>query len=236
MKKGSFKDQCNVVDLSKEKMSADEVAAKVAEYQTNKREFQKKNFVGPDGKIRRGRGSPANFPASTLHYPDDDESKKLRSSVLAHIYNIYKLPKVHSDDELMDRFNGYFEKCISDGIIPTVEGLYMSSGYTISYMKDIDTGIERGFSNNTRAIIKKAKDIVQEYDAQMVNQGKLNPIPYIFRSKNYYGMSDRTEIQVSPARDTEEMSAEEIAKRYLEDGQTIETRFDDDHAGTDGAG
>ena len=107
----------------------------------------------------------------------------------------------------------------------------MSSGFTIEYIKEIDNGAVRGFSPVTRAIIKKAKNIIQEFDAQMVEQGKLNPIPYIFRSKNYYGMSDRTELQISPGRDSQEMSAEEIAKRYLEDGETIETRFEEDASG-----
>lgn len=35
----------------------------------------------------------------------------------------------------------------------------------------------------------------------MVNEGKLNPVTYIFRSKNYYGMRDQQEYVLTPNAD-----------------------------------
>jgi hypothetical protein len=47
-------------------------------------------------------------------------------------------------------------------------------------------------------MIKKAKDLIAAYDANLVAEGKLNPVTYIFRSKNYYGMKDQQEHVITP--------------------------------------
>lgn len=192
-----------------------------------------KTRSSPTDKDRplKGRGGRGNFPNSKANYPDDEEGKAFRTNALKHLLYIYNLPKVNSDDELLDRINYYFEKCIQDGMIPTVEGMCLSTGYSEVTIHDWETGKNKGFSVNTSKLIKKAKDIIKSYDAQLVINGKMNPIPYIFRAKNYYGMSDKQEIQVSSNNgfDEQEMSAEDIAKRYLEgDTGTVETTFKED--------
>ena len=34
---------------------------------------------------------------------------------------------------------------------------------------------------------------MSDFDANLLINGKMNPVAYIFRAKNYYGMKDQTE-------------------------------------------
>ena len=63
----------------------------------------------------------------------------------------------------------------------------------------------------------------------MVISGKMQAIPYIFRSKNFYDMSDKNEVIVTPNMDSDNsLSAEEIAKKYMvEEKETIEATPDE---------
>jgi len=78
-------------------------------------------------------------------------------------------------------------------------------------------------------MIKKAKQILAAIDAELVSSGKIPQVVYIFRAKNFFGMADQQEIVVSTGANAEQdMSADDIAKRYLEDSRTVETTFSDE--------
>ena len=105
----------------------------------------------------------------------------------------------------------------------------MYTGYTYATMHDWETGKNQGFSSQTSHIVKKAKEYLKMFDAKLVVSGKVNPIVYFFRAKNYYGMQDKQEVEISSTNNQEhDMSAEDIARRYIEDGKTVETSFSDD--------
>ena len=77
-------------------------------------------------------------------------------------------------------------------------------------------------------MVKKAKQILASIDAELVSSGKIPQVVYIFRAKNFYQMSDQQEITINAQNNgDQDMSAEDIAKRYLEDGKTVETGFAD---------
>ena len=101
--------------------------------------------------------------------------------------------KADTPEELADRFTTYFEMCLENGRIPTVEGLALVSGFSRSHFYDISQG---NFRKDISDIIKKAKDYIATYDAEMVANGKIPAPVYIFRSKNYYGMKDVQEVKV----------------------------------------
>ena len=69
---------------------------------------------------------------------------------------------------------------------------------------------------NRGNIIKRAKETIAAYDADMVAKGKLNPVPYIFRAKNYYGMKDNQDITITPNNPLTEENAADIVKKYDE--------------------
>ena len=47
-------------------------------------------------------------------------------------------------------------------------------------------------------IIKKGKEFLSTFEAEMVTEGKINPVVYIFRAKNYFGMKDQQDYVITP--------------------------------------
>lgn len=176
-------------------------------------------------KPTKGRGGNSNFPCAKF-IPETDEDKALVGKLLREVYVAYKQEKVKSDDELRDRINEYFEWCGRDNIIPTVEEMSLYTGYTSSTLWDWENGRNKGFSSETSAIIKNAKEFLKSFDAKLVIAGKLNFLAYCFRAKNYYGMADKQEVVLSQGNQLgDQLSEQELQKKYIEDaygGTTIE--------------
>lgn len=88
-----------------------------------------------DNRPETGRGGKRNFPQSL---PDlsSDEDRALVSRLLTEALVEYRQPRVKSDEELTERINDYFARCAETGQTPTVEELYMTTGYSISTVKD----------------------------------------------------------------------------------------------------
>lgn len=175
--------------------------------------------VVKDNRPRKGRGGTHNFP-SVRFEAKTPEDRLLVSKLLSEVITEYKQPRVKSDEELAQRINDYFFRCASSGQTPTVEELAMSTGYTIQTVADWEHGKNKGFSPETSVIIKKAKNVLQTFDAKLVVSGKMNFLAYCFRAKNYYGMVDKQEYVVTPnTRPENEFSEEDIIKRYAIPGE-----------------
>ncbi|MBQ5357756.1 MAG: hypothetical protein IIU57_05960 [Oscillospiraceae bacterium] len=135
--------------------------------------------------------------------------------------------KVMSDTQLKDRLNSYLLRCYENKQYPTVEEGFLSTGYTRRFLMDIAQGKARGkyFSPEAVDILNRFLDICAAFDAKMVMTGKAPMIGYIFRSKQHYGYSDKTEVQLSGnvTKMEEELNVDDIARRYQ-----VETTFVDD--------
>ena len=137
-----------------------------------------------------------------------------KSRKLLHIYNLPKI-NLDSDEEVEERINYYFEYCMQEGLKPTVEGLAIALGITRQALHDWQTGRRRGESSSRRAdMVKKAKDYIAFLLSDYALDNKVYPATWIFYAKNYFGMTDKHEIEVKANQPLgEELSPEEIAKR-----------------------
>ena len=179
-------------------------------------------------KKLRGRGGKGNFPNSRAGLITTDEDRRLVSKLLGEVLVEYNKEKVKSDEELAERINDYFSRCSVSGQIPTIEEMCLSTGYTYATVYDWENGRNKGFSSETSNIIKKAKEFIKTFDAKLVTSGKLNFLAYCFRGKQYYGFVDKQELTINSGLNSEQdMSADDIARRYIEDGRTVETTFTD---------
>lgn len=97
-----------------------------------------------DNRPETGRGGKRNFP-SCLPDLSSDEDRALVSRLLTEALVEYRQPKVKSDEELTERINDYYSRCAETGQTPTVEELYLSTGYAISTVKDWESGRHKGF-------------------------------------------------------------------------------------------
>ena len=144
---------------------------------------------------------------------------------------IYDLPKINldSDQEVEDRINLYFDYSAEAGIKPSVEGLALAIGVAPSTLWDWETGRRRGNVDSSRAdIIKKAKNFIAFLVTDAALDNKVFPATWIFYAKNYFGMSDKQEIEIkanNPLGDN--LTPEEIAKR-IPDDIPIDTDFSEE--------
>lgn len=174
----------------------------------------KEMIPSADKKPTKGRGGTGNFPSSRAGMTDTPEKRAVVQHLLREVLTEYRQEKVHSDEELAERFNDYFRRCAENGQIPTVEEMCMCTGYSQAYIWDIETKRSRGFSDSTSEIIKKAKDFLKTMDAKLVVTGEMNFLAYCFRAKNYYGMSDKQELVLTPNQQ-ETPDIEAIKNRYM---------------------
>ena len=76
--------------------------------------------------------------------------------------------------------------------------------------------------------IKKAYGFLEELWEDFMMNGKVSPPNGIFIGKNHFNYKDVQDVVIAPQNNgDQDMSAEDIAKRYLEDGKTVETGFAD---------
>jgi len=151
-----------------------------------KTEEEKKQFI-------EARKSPI---VNAMTFENEDEKNAIMRKNLMHSFELWKQPKVKDDNEAEERLTWYFSKCAQDGVRPTVEGLALAMGTNRVSLWDWESG--RAHGPVSPYIIKAAKEMIACFDATMVEEGKLNPVAYIFRAKNYYGMKDQTEHVVTP--------------------------------------
>lgn len=164
------------------------------------------------GKHEPWKNSPMHNHYKKLEELPDGERRTLTSQTLQEIFKWYKMPRVESDDECEERLIYFFETCILTGELPTVEKLSLALGVT----HETVWKWERGNLGKRRShLIKKAKHYIASYDAQMVANGKMQPVAYIFRAKNYYGMRDQVDYNIQQEIDPlgDSSSTEEIADR-----------------------
>lgn len=148
--------------------------------------------------------------------PQDMSSAKKEDirAALSHAVSVAKFTKVNSVEEMAIRSEEYFQKCVEDGALPMWEGYCLALGYDRKVVWDWMTGNHVcSFGADAGNIARKAKQVIAYFEATLAAQGKINPVVYIFRAKNYDGLKDTQDVVVSPRNPLgDSMSAEEIAK------------------------
>ena len=150
---------------------------------------------------RRGTDKAKHLPNVRFQALEQDDSKrdviaKTINNVLA-ISHAFADP-VQSDEELCERLEFFFRNCSETRQLATVEKMCLSLGMTKESVFDIIEGKNKGFSRETSQILKKAKDFIAAIDAELALEGRIAPVVYIFRGKNYHGMRDQQEVVLTP--------------------------------------
>lgn len=160
--------------------------------------------------VQRKRGSKsAAIEANTSARPEEI------SRAISNAFQYFNRDIVQSDEECAERLNQYFSECTANSALPTVEHMSLALGTTRKTVWDWENG--RGCSTARSYMIKKAKQILAAIDAELVSSGKIPQVVYIFRAKNFFGMSDQTEVVLTPNNPLgETIDAEEIIKKYQE--------------------
>ena len=173
-----------------------------------------------DEKKKDGRGSGKHKrPSVCMTIKDDDpERVKLKADIFNRLFELKQrrgIAKFNNTDEMELLIEDYFQDCAELGLRPTIRGLAGALGTQYNTLNDWENGSrDAQLGSSCSAIIKNAKQFIAEYDEVLALEGIDNPILFMFRSKNYYGMKDKTELEVAPKQQLiQEMTPEEIARR-----------------------
>ena len=163
--------------------------------------------------------SPVIMHHAYLDEMPKDEARELVSRTLADTFKWYKMPRVKDDDECEERLILFFETCIATGELPTIEKMALALGVVRETLRKW----ERGDLGSRRSVmIKKAKEFIATYDAEMAHKGKMQPVTYIFRAKNYYGMADTVDYNLSSADPLGESSSREEIEQRINNSIPVE--------------
>ena len=159
----------------------------------------------------------------------DDEKRAFMAKAVYNAHQFFKvgLNPVKSEEELADRLNYFFDVCANTQQLPTVEKMCLCIGYTTQEVLNWTNGAPyKWVTEECRLIIKKAKNLIASMDAELAQEGKIQPVVYMFRAKNYYGMKDQQEVVVTP-NGQQEYSPEDLvaeAKMLAESKQKEKSR------------
>lgn len=146
--------------------------------------------------------------------PIDSSVEEMRA-MMKSILRWYGKPLVRTDEECAERLNEFFKVVTENGELPTFEKMCLALGADRQTVWNWETGISG--TPVRAAMIKQAKSMLAALDAEMVSKGKIPVVSYIFRSKNFYGMKDQTDVVVTPNNPLGmATSAEDIASKYAE--------------------
>ena len=149
-----------------------------------------------------GQGGKYNFPNARMQLIEQDDEKRafVAKAVENNLvfFNMGVQKKVRSDEELCERLNWFFSECARTQQIPNVEKMANALGYHRNSLNAWESGQNPGFSPATKEIVLQAKQILASIDAELATEGKTQPVVYMFRAKNFYGMRDQQDVVVTP--------------------------------------
>lgn len=151
-----------------------------------------------------------------------DKGKQFQMAVGQSLHNVLKLReigigKVSSDEEMVQRLEQFFNRCVEMGQIPTIEKACVTLGMTTSELRRIKDGSSQGFSLKTKEIINELYSMCGAIANEMALSNSVNPIIYIFLAKNHFGLTDKQELVITPNNSIEATeSVEVIEAKYNE--------------------
>ena len=177
-------------------------------------------------KSPRHRETPGDLAGATKGTKAEDVSR-----ILGNCLRLYRMPKVRTVDELRERIGSFFVACMERGEIPTIEKLALSTGYCYNALWEWENGkAVSELGAEAGEVVKKARDFLSAFESELVTEGKVNPVVYIFRAKNYFGLKDQQDYVVTPNNplgDTENPAT--IAEKYrdaMPDTDYVESTVD----------
>ena len=165
--------------------------------------------------VKRGPGRPKKIKTD-LDVKKEGLMKNV-SKIVGSALAGYRMQPCKDIEEMKTRIDLFFEECMKQNMLPTVEGLALTLGVTRKALEDWESG---KYAKEKGPIISKAKEVIAAVDAQLVASGVMPAVPYIFRAKNYYGMSDKTEVEIRSGEDR--LSDEAELKRSIEESIVLE--------------
>ena len=170
-------------------------------------------------KPKGGLNPEYRFPHMEMKKLEQDDDK--REFIGKALHNILEVSRAFdtppkTEEELCERLNWFFQTCQETNQLPTVEKMCLALSMPRSTVFDWESGNTRGLGPATSDILKKAKNLIASLDAELAQEGKIQPVVYMFRAKNYYGMKDQQDVVVTPNQAGDLPDRATIEAKYAE--------------------
>lgn len=153
---------------------------------------------------------------------DKPASKVEISETILNNYKWFNRPVVKTDEECSERLNEFFSECARTGEIPTYEKMALSLGTNTQTVYNWASGNVKSISIDRINMMKKARSLIAAIDAELVSTGKIPPITYQFRAKNFYGMKDQQEVVMEQKNPLEDFVDAEALKKRIEESVVVD--------------
>ena len=134
---------------------------------------------------------------------------------------------IKNPHEVEHRIDEYFDFCEMNNKPPNMVGIAAWLGIgrkTLQQWKDGD------YSEMT-PIIQRAVMVIEQTLIEQVQDNPKASVGGMFLLKSMFHYKEQQDIVITTGTQKEELSADEIAKRYLGDGRTVETEFVEEQNG-----
>ena len=163
----------------------------------------------------------AGYRNNNLQNAGADASPELINNAIQNALDTFKAPTpdLHKPEEVQQAIINYFESCKRNHVRPGNLGLYAALGMSRQDYNDVIRGKNKSkVSPAAIDMLKKANRAIGAYRENLALNGKINPVTYIFMGKNYDGLTDTQQIEVSAApAPAATMTPEEVAKQIEQD-------------------
>lgn len=154
--------------------------------------------------LKKNRG--INLPNINELEPDTVQA------ISVQIAPVMMWPRCRTDDELIERFDKLVEYVCDTGVAPSMDLFCLA----FDVMGDTVREWKRGVKGDLKALlVKKYQQFSQAVLFQSVTKNKLNPVVWMFYSKNWFDYSDKREIEVSNV--TQGQLSEEEQRQIIND-------------------
>lgn len=167
--------------------------------------------------VKSGKGNK--HPVTMSIKETDPEKAKQKAELFNKLYRLQNkrgIAKFDSVEEMETLVQNYFEDCADVGLRPTIRGLARALGTVYNTLNDWENGSrDAQLGSGCSALIKKAKQFVAEFDELAAVEGLDNPVLFMFRAKNYYGMKDEQDINIAPKQNIEAENTPEAIEQNI---------------------
>lgn len=163
----------------------------------------------------------AGYRNNNLQNAGADASPELINNAIQNALDTFQAPTpdLHKPEEVRQAIINYFTSCQRNHVRPGNLGLYAALGMSRQDYNDVIRGKNKSkVSPAAIDMLKKANRAIGAYRENLALNGKINPVTYIFMGKNYDGLTDTQQIEVSAApAPAATMTPEEVAKQIEQD-------------------
>lgn len=158
-------------------------------------------------KAKNSRGSSTNNKSATS-YMSQPNVKEFNRQMQKRVFNSSGIGRPYafkSVEQLQEDVGEFFDVCNNTQTVPTITSLALWLGVDKTTIYEHANNSNSPFSNILKNVITYCHSIIQNGTVE----GKINPVTYIFISKNDYSMRDDKNITVTPTTSDSKVNSQE---------------------------